>query len=160
VKPDSVHLSSGGAILQRVLTPAIQLAAIRLALSGLDPPLATFDRWRRYLDDDAQGILTLEVESLVKGVLQRSGRWKERVMVDHQRRLAETAVTKDPFLLVRGHDFIRILHHLLRTTWGRRIAGSNVKAWSEDRLSRFLLLALPADTLDATGLFGSVRAQF
>jgi hypothetical protein len=142
-----------------VLTPAIQLAAIRIALGALDPPLSPFDRWTRYLDCDVDGNMTVDVESLVERVLQQKGRIGERVAVDAHRQDVEVDVGNDPFLLVRGHDFVTILYQLLRSTWGRRIAGPNVKAWSEGRLSRILLLGLPPDNLDATECFGSVKAQ-
>jgi hypothetical protein len=160
VTPEGVHLASGDEILRRVLAPAVRLAAIRIALSGLDPPLALFDRWTRYLDCDSEGNLTVKAELLMERVLQRSARAKEAAVIGERRLRAEIEVERDPFLLVRGHDFITILYQLLRSTWGRRIAGSNVKAWSEERLSRILLLGLPPDVLDATTLFGSVRAQF
>jgi hypothetical protein len=157
---NAIHLSSGGKVLRRVLVPAVQLAAIRLALSGLDPPLSVFDRWTRYLKSDPAGNLTLETGLLVERVLQRSGQGKEKVVVELQCQRAEVEVGESPFLLVRGHDFVTILYQLLRSTWGRRIAGPAVKAWSEERLGRILLVGLPPHTLDATKLFSSVRAQF
>lgn len=158
--PNHLHVSSGKELLDRILTPAIELAAIRLALQELVPPLAPFRGWTRYLMSDSGGFMRLKSQELIKNILGHHGRQSEQASVDARYVAAVTEVRGNPFLLVRGHDFVTILHQLLRSTWGRRIAGSNVKAWSEDRLSRMLLLALPPDTLDATGLFGSVKAQF
>jgi hypothetical protein len=154
------HVTSGKDLLARILTPAVELAAIRLALAELVPPLAPFQKWVDYLATDPKGIVSLKGDELVANVLAHHHRQRDRATVDVWRADAQAKVRANPVLLVRGHDFVAILHALLKSSWGQGVGGTNVKAWTRERLGRVLLLALPPTSLDATKLFTAVKALF
>lgn len=155
-----VLTASGADLLRRALAPAVELAAVRISLAALDPPLAPFARWDRYLSVDQNGLMTLRSALLLERVLKGQRRAQEFAAADDRRQRATERVTADPFRLVRGHDFFAIFHKLLQSPWGGRIAGTNVKAWSDERLARALIMALPSDHLDETPLFKQLRRKF
>jgi hypothetical protein len=152
-----VHLCSGAELLERVLRPSIELAGIRLALKALQPSLAPSEKWTKDVNTDGDGIMTLRSAQVIERALQKGKQQDEGAAVELQRNAAAAKARADPFRLVRGHDYVAALHKLLQTTWGRRIGGTNVKAWSEDRIARMLLVAALPDLLDQTQLFLALR---
>ena len=154
----ATRMCSGEALLARVLKPAIELAAVHLALRELSPPVATFTRWSRYLTTDKHGNMDLRGGTLIANVLQTAGKSDETARAEARRIEAAAQVAASPAVLVRGRDFVAILLHLLRSNWGRSLAG-NVQGWDENRVGRMLFLALPTNHLDGSPLFMDVRAH-
>ena len=156
----SPHRVAGRDVLDRLLPAAIGIAALRIALKSLHPPVAPFDRWTRYLHVTDQGFLTLESTQLLTEVLRRKGRSADLSRIEQLQQSECLRVRKDPVMLVRGHDFIAALHKILQSPWGRRVAGGNLRTWSEDRLTRNLFMGLPTPMLDNSLLFTRLRLAF
>jgi hypothetical protein len=152
-----VHTSSGSELLARLLPAATEIAAVRLALRDLDPPLAPFERWMRYLVSDDQGVMGLDGATLLQRILVQDARGDDVASAEERRRAAVAEVEASPISLVRGRDLITVFQRCLQSSWGTRVGGSSFRNWSEDRFARVLFLALPADVLDGTPLFRALR---
>jgi hypothetical protein len=151
---------SGADLVSRVEEPAVRIAAVRLVLRELDPTPGVFDGWPDYVRVDRDGRLTADDESLLQNVLLSAGQGERfEHLADHLHDVRRT-VAADPFLLVRGRDFVCLLLKLLRSRWGRRIAGNTPRLMNESRFARLMLLAVPPSELDACPLFQRVRATF
>lgn len=153
----AVNVCSGEDIVARLRNPANGVAAVRLALRELSPPLAPFDGWTRLVADEGDGFMSLDGGLLLKRVLEQHGRITEYPRSEARRKRAIEELEADPFRLWRGHDVICLLRKLLQSRWGCRMAGTKAKAWSESAIARMLFLAMPPDWLDDTPLFRSVR---
>lgn len=149
---------SGRSLLARVVAPAIELAGVRLALRDLSPPVAVFEKWPRYLTTDSDGKMILRGAALVAQVLQRERLGDETADTEKRREAAVVRVAASPITLIRGRDFVAILLQLLKSKWGRKLAG-NPQSWSDERLKRVLFLAVSPVRLDESGLFSSVKAH-
>jgi hypothetical protein len=101
--------------------------------------------------------MSLDGALLLARVLERYGRSTEITRRETRRQQALEQVEAEPFRLWRGRDVICLLRKLLQSKWGCRMAGTKIKAWSEDNIARMLFLAMPPESLDETRLFRSVR---
>jgi hypothetical protein len=95
--------------------------------------------------------LVLEAESLVQHVKNKSNRHdiqNEALLsgIESRRRL-----NGNEWQVLRGHDFVDLLHHALRHAWGNQ----NV---SRDRLEQGLRLAFPESEFATSGLFRRIKA--
>ena len=64
-----------------------------------------------------------------------------------------------PRQYVRGRDFIRLLHKLLKSPWGRRVSSMNFAQVDEPTLTRLVLGAIPVRDLDEEPLFVALRER-
>jgi hypothetical protein len=153
-------VTSGTDLLGRVVVPASQMAGVQRALSELDPAVAPFERWARYLRRDGDGRLTLDAGKLVERVLERAhmSTFRERVESRMVEAAAEASTT--PELWVRGHDYVTILLKILNSPWGSRFADTNIRRLSEDGMARVLLTTVPPVVWRGTELVATLRAAF
>lgn len=151
---------SGADLLERIEPPAVSIAAVRLTLRVLEPPPGLFDSWSDYVTVATDGTMTISDERLLRNVLTpggHEGRADPLVAeLDDVRRL----VAADPFRLVRGRDRVTLLLKLLRSSWGRRIAGTRFRQMSERELVRLLFACIDPAELDGYLLFQRLRQTF
>jgi hypothetical protein len=152
---------TGEEMVARVKPPAIDIAAIRLVLHRLEEPLGLFERWTDYVKVTPEGWMVADSSGLVMNVLGAAGRAGESGAVTAQLAGEAERVAADPVRWVRGHDFILLLLKLLRSTWGRPIAGARFSGSSgETVLIRSLMTCIDTACLDAYPLFRALRAHF
>jgi hypothetical protein len=151
---------TGHDLLSRFLPAAAAIGGCRVALRALAPPLAPPDGWLRHVDCDAQGHLAVDTPKILIDVLSKAGQESRNEELSALAVAATAEASSDPFRRVRGHDGMALLHKLFKTAWGRRIAGPGAQAWTEDRLSRLLMLAVDSARLDDASLFRELKARF
>lgn len=152
--------TSGEDLYMRILSASVDIAAVRLAVRSLQPPMGLFDSWADYAKVQRDGEIQAEPERLLRNVLESGDRQGECDVALEKFREFEARVREDPFRLVRGHDFVRLLMKLLRSSWGRRLSGQSEPPRNENRLSRLLHLAGESSWLDSTVLFTTLRSRF
>jgi hypothetical protein len=69
-------------------------------------------------------------------------------------------VGANSFCLVRGHDFVVLLHKLLREPWGRRITPVRFARVEEHDLRRWLVLSTHPTDVDALPTAAALVARF
>jgi hypothetical protein len=143
------------ALLNKALLAAAELAAVRLTLRELEPPLAPFAGWPSYLGMDAGGVLHLDGTLLLSRVLVQHGRSGDVSGCEARRQAVVSTVLNDAFSLVRGHDFISVLHRVLKSVFG----GGFVRRWPEDALCRALFLGMAPEALDRQPMFEHLRGR-
>jgi hypothetical protein len=154
------YTCTGADLYRRIAKPAIAITGARVVLQGLGPPLGIFASWKDYLVIDGEGECTLKQRDLVENVLRGSEHHVGSDELEEALRLATDEALGDPFRLVRGHDFVAILHKLLDSRWGRRLTNKNLSIDSEGSLARLLLLSVDSEQLDASNLFTALRSRF
>lgn len=150
---------TGADMVAKVYNAAIGIAAVRLTLRDLDPAPRVFDRWADYVRIDTDGSATIEDERLVENVMRGSGNEAPPVLGE-MLAAAREAAARDPFRLVRGHDFLAVLQKVLRSPWGRKLAGTRFRTTSEDELARTIIAMMDSIELDKYPLFERLRAAF
>lgn len=151
---------TGSELFRRVQKPAVQIAAVRLVLGSISPPVALLGRWTDYASVTADGHMAVDCDRLLKHVIE-----PVRSSVDHADLISllpdyHSRVLADPFAMVRGHDFVVLLLKLLRTAWGRRLAGGRFTGRDGERtLARTLMTAIDPSDLDMYPLFSTLRAR-
>jgi hypothetical protein len=156
--PPRRRTCSGDDLLGRVMPAARQVAAVRLVLRSFDQPLAMFDRWTDYATVSGDGHFSVDGNALLRNILVTSGRGGEADNACAQLADQEARVDADPFRLVRGHDPVALLLKLLRSTWGRRIAGNRFASVPEHELARLMMFSIESAELDRQPLFARIRA--
>jgi hypothetical protein len=151
---------TGDDLYRRVSGALIEIGAVRLTLQSLSSPLGLFDGWARYVSVAPDGMLTTNAQALVRNVLNHAGLGHEHHLAESRLRQETARVSADVFRLVRGHDFVSLLSKLLRSSWGRRIAGSHFATTNEASLARLLLVSVDPTQLDGTTLFAELRRRF
>jgi hypothetical protein len=148
--------TSGQELCDAILGAACAISAVRRLVRRCEPPAMVFDRWLDYVQVEADGSLVADSIRLLRNVLGAQGRDQvlERV---RELQTEESRVEADAFRLVRGHDFVSLLVKLLRSRWGRGIAGIYRRA-DEDTLARALFAAADPQQIDCWPLFRSVRS--
>jgi len=160
-QPASHRVTCTGADLYRRVAPAAtDIAAVRLTLLGLEEPPRVFKRWPDYVSASTDGVLSVNRRTLLRNVLDRAGRGNEYASLEPCLEVEAGRVTTDTFRLVRGHDFVSLLLKLLRTRWGRRVAGNRLISAQEGALARLLLVCVDPAHLDATPLFAELQRRF
>lgn len=157
--PERRITCTGEDLLGRIRDATIDIAAVRLVLRDTEARPGVFHRWTDYVRSLESGALHLDSERLLTNILDRVGARSE--LQDALTRLTASVdqVRADPFVLVRGHDFIALLGKLFRSTWGRRLAGNRF-ANGDSFLARVLLSSLNPDVLDRYPLFEQLQARF
>jgi hypothetical protein len=158
-QPATVSVT-GDDLLTRFLPAAAAIGGCRVALRALTPPLAPPDGWLRHVDCDPQGYLEVNTAKILADVLSKSGQDSRHDELSALVLAATAEASSDPFRRVRGHDGMALLHKLFKTSWGRRIAGPGAQAWTEDRVTRLLMLAVDSSRLDDASLFQALRLRF
>jgi hypothetical protein len=150
---------SGTELYDRLSLAAIQIAAVRLSLRSISPRLAILDRWLDYAVIDSEGNIAVKTESLLRNILARAARANEGD--DLLDRLSDEVVraAADVFRLVRGHDFFDLMAKLLRSKWGRGLAGIYAQAKGE-ALARAVLPLIDDSSLDEFPLFAELQARY
>lgn len=143
----------------RLIPALVDVAAVRLTLLALDDPPRLFPRWLGYVSVATNGTLTVRAEALLSNVLDQAGLNHEYESAAARLAEEKPRVAKDVFRLVRGHDFIDVLHKLLTSPWGRRVSGGFFVGRSEGSVARLLLISLDPSVLDATDLFAELRRR-
>lgn len=151
---------SGDDLYRRVEGAAVQISAVRLTLRALSDPPRVFESWPDYVSVSSDGLLTTDDAGLLHNVLEHAGRADEEVGATERLGKEALRVSADKFRLVRGHDFVRLLLKLLRSPWGRRIAGTSFARASEGELTRLLLVSVDPAYLDSCPLFAELRRRF
>ena len=145
---------TGRALRGHVLPACVELGAARKTLRRLDPSVGLPERWLDMVKVNVSGAAICDAETLVGRALgSPRAIWGD--VLDEER----AVVSSDPVRYVKGHDYIMVLHKILKSTWGRSL-GVNFAIWTESRVNRVLLLALDRDVIDALPLFISIKARF
>jgi hypothetical protein len=149
------HACTGSELIERVLPAAAAMAGVRLLLKSLDPPVRVIESWTDYFQVKSDGHFESRTAEVVAATLQRARskiddveeRFKEALAV------AETA----PRTYVRGRDFVRLLHKLLKSAWGRRNSSVNFAVVDEPTVTTWVLAAAHPADLDDEPLFTTLR---
>jgi hypothetical protein len=138
----------------------VEIASVRLALHGAEPPTKPFTRWIDYIAVDGTGRATADGASLLKNVLTTSGRVAELERLEADRLGQCERIRSDPRRWVRGHDFLAVLKKILDSTWGRSRNGRVATSGDLTQLSRFLLFSVDPEELHSSHLFSALRERF
>ncbi len=145
-------------LLGRILDAASAVTAVRIALRTLLPPVGLIQRWLDYVRIGSDG----RAEAHARDLLQRSLAVVDRA---HEQTMLETSlpgeaarVRKEPFLLLHGRDLTVILAKLLRSSWGRRLAGVYARA-EPSQLARTLLATVNPSELDKQPMFAMLHER-
>jgi Protein of unknown function (DUF4435) len=149
---------TGEDLYSRLAPAAAEIAAVRLVLRSLSPPLSIFEKWSDYVHVASDGRLVTRADDLLKNVLDRASQPQDLDVAEEELSYAMTRTLADAFRMTRGHDFVCLLGKLLRSSWGRPIAGIFSRA-SETTLSRAVLSFLDPGRLDSHPLFVELRAR-
>lgn len=155
VVPASRNACSGAELMERIIPACIDIAAVRLVLRTDDPPLRAIERWSDYFSVSPDGAYVGRGADLAKATLERSARPSEGVA--DRLVLAVGEAAQAPRKYVRGRDFVRLLHKLLRSAWGRRVSSINFARVEEPTLTTWVLGAIDPGELDGEALFVSLR---
>jgi hypothetical protein len=151
---------SGAELYERAVAAGTSIAGVRMALRRLDDPVRLIDGWARYVTVSTDGAVVTRQESLLLSTLTAASRAEELSHVTPWLAEETERAVGDPFRLVRGHDFVCLLLKLLRSTWGRRVAGSRFAHVDEQALLRTLALSAEQADLDSQPLFRDLRLRF
>jgi hypothetical protein len=147
-------------LYDRVVPACVEVAAARRALRRVSKRVGLFKKWADYVRVSDTGVATANGEKLLKNIF-------ERISVKKASSIAEIlseerlVVSSDPFRYVRGHDFILVLHRVLKSSWGRKFSKKlNCATIPEETLQRILLLCVESSELDQMELFKELRLRF
>jgi len=151
---------TGADLFRRVLAAAVEIAAVRLTLLGLDPPPGILTSWSDYVSVSPDGALVARGMELLTNSVDHSGANLDAALAEEQLSANIHKVAANPFRLVRGKDFVILLLKVLRSSWGRRLAGTTFNKRSAEHLARLLTLSIEQTELDTAALFVELRCRF
>jgi hypothetical protein len=158
--PERRSATSGDDLFIRIVPASSEVAAVRRALVRIASGIGLFAHWIDYVTVASDGHAAVDGQTLFERVLKAAG-ISERTS-DATKVLAEERerVTSNPFRYVRGADYVKVLHKVLKSSWGRRMAGINLSTVPTHAIRRWLLLAVDHAEVDEQALFQTIRGRF
>jgi hypothetical protein len=140
-----------------VIGACCDLASARLAVRAMLPGRGLFDRWIDYVRIDGDGRAELERERLIQNTSDSS---EMRQRLEERVREEDGRVAMQPNVWVRGRDFVRVLHKVLKSGALRRMSDLRFAKISEETLTLWLLLGVDPRELDGWPLFDALLERF
>jgi hypothetical protein len=151
---------TGQELYERIREALIELASVRMTLREAMPPLKIFKKWLQYATVDADGVVTVEGDRLLKNILISGGRGELEGELGAVRIDKRTIVVQNPSRWIRGHDFVEVLEKVLNSRWGKRRNGKAVIGDDSNHLTRLLLFSIDPQALTQKVLFQRLKMKF
>jgi|GEM_PF-4667439 len=139
---------SGRDLLPRVAAASSSIAAVRRTLRSVASAVGVFDRWLGRVTVDPDGRASLDEEALLRDILAAEKVAIAPEVVSATLLTERDLVRSDGARYIRGHDFVTILHKVLKSSWGRRVSALNMARVDEDSFRRLLLFSIDPEELD------------
>jgi len=143
----------GGEVLARVQEGCLHVAAVRMALRELTPPVALCGNWARCVLFEPNGV-RVDTEELMRRSCGRNPGVSELERVAEWLRIARS----NPFGCVRGRDIVTLLLRKLTLPAVRNAIRFNFGPVDEKFVRGMLLVALPLETLRRQPMFEALAA--
>jgi hypothetical protein len=129
----------GTGLLERVRPAAVEMGAVRLSLLAWGQSTRFSDDWKTQIKVDPAGFSAVDGERVLRDVLKGREHDPSAFAISEQIADQRTTASSDISRWVRGHDFVAVLHKVLKGSWAKRGSGISFGSWDEEVVNRLVV---------------------